>query len=61
MPSHLCLAHYGRGLMGSQTGAYIVSQAQEQTGPEYTRPDTVSSTRGVTPAALEVHIRCPLG
>ena len=38
-----------------QTGARIVRQAQEQTGPEYIRPGTVSSRLAVTPAALEVH------
>lgn len=36
MPSHLCLAHYGPGLIGYQTGACIVRQAQERTGSEYT-------------------------
>ncbi len=55
MPSHLCLAHYGPGLMGYQTGACIVRQAQEQAGPEYTRPGTASSKPAVTPAALKVH------
>ena len=38
-----------------QTGACIVRQAQDWTGPEYIRPGTVSSTLAVTPAALEVH------
>jgi hypothetical protein len=61
MPSHLCIAHYGPGLMGYQTGARIVRQAQEQAGPEYIRPGTASSKLAVTPAAVEVHIRCPLG
>ena len=55
MPSHLCLAHYGLGLIGYQTGARIVRQAQEQTEPEYIRPCTVPSEPAVTPAALEVH------
>ncbi len=49
MPSHLCLAHYGPGLMGYQTGARIVRQAQEQTEPEYIRSCTVSSKLAVTP------------
>ncbi len=61
MPSHLCLAHYGPGLMGYQTGACIVRQAQEQAEPDYIRPGKASSKRAVTPAAREVHIRCPLG
>jgi hypothetical protein len=61
MPSHLCLAHYGPGLMGYQTGARIVRQAQEQLAPESIRPGTASSKLAVTPAAVEVHIRCPLG
>jgi hypothetical protein len=51
MPSHLCLAHYGPRLMGYQTDACIVRQAQEQIMPEYIRPDTASSTLAVTPAA----------
>jgi hypothetical protein len=51
MPSHLCLAHYGPGPMGYQTGARIVRQAQDQTGPEYIRPDTVPSKLAVTPVA----------
>ena len=51
MPSHLCLAHYGPGLMGYQTGARIVRQAQAQTEPDYIRPGTASSKRAVTPAA----------
>jgi hypothetical protein len=55
MPSHLCLAHYGPGLMGYQTGACIVRQAQDQTGPEYIRPCTVPSKPAVTPAASQVH------
>jgi hypothetical protein len=59
MPSHHCLAHYGPGLMGYQAGAYIVRQAQEQTGPEYIRPDTASSELAVTPAASQstYHVR----
>ena len=55
MPSHLCLAHYGPGLIGYQTGACIVRQAQKQTGPEYIRPGAVSLRQAVTPAALKVH------
>ena len=55
MSSHLCLAHYGPGLIGYQSGACIVRQAQEQTGPEYIRPRTITSKRAVTPAACEVH------
>ncbi len=51
MPSHLCLAHYGPGLIGYQTGARIVRQAQEQTEPEYIRSCTVSSKLAVTPVA----------
>ena len=51
MPSHLRLAHYGPGLIGYQTGACIVGQAQEQAGPEYIRPGTASSEPEVTPAA----------
>ena len=51
MPSHLCLAHCGPGLLGYQTGARVVRQAQEQAGPEYIRPDTASSKRAVTPSA----------
>ena len=51
MPSLLCLAHYGPGLMGYQTGARIVRRAQEQAEPEYIRPGTASSKRAVTPAA----------
>lgn len=50
MPLHLCLAHYGPGLMGYQSGACIVRQVQEQTGPEYIRPGTASSKSAVTPA-----------
>ncbi|KLK94647.1 hypothetical protein AA309_02340 [Microvirga vignae] len=50
-----CRASYGPGLIGVQTGACIVRQAQEQTGPESIRPDTVSSKLAVTPAGLEVH------
>ena len=41
--------------MGYQTGACIVRQVQDQTGPEYIRPCTVPSKLAVTPAALEVH------
>jgi hypothetical protein len=55
MPSHLCLAHYGPGLIRYQTGARIVRRAQEQAGPEYIRPGTASSKQAVTPAAIEVH------
>jgi hypothetical protein len=51
IPSHLCLAHYRPGLIGYQTGARIVRQAQEQTEPEYIRPCTVSSKLAVTPVA----------
>jgi hypothetical protein len=51
MPSHLCLAHCGPGLMGYQTGARIVRQAQEQTEPEYIRPGTASSKQAVTSSA----------
>jgi hypothetical protein len=29
--------------------------------PEYIRPRTATSKLAVTPAAVEVHIRCPLG
>jgi len=54
MPSHLCLAHYGPGLIGYQSGACIVRQAQEQAGPDYIRPDTAPSKPAVTPAASEV-------
>ena len=61
MPSHLCLAHYGPGLIGVQTGARIVRQAQEQAGPEYILPGIASLEPALTPAALNVHIRCPLG
>jgi hypothetical protein len=55
MPSHLCLAHYGPGLNRYQSGACIVRQAQEQTGPEYICPCTVPSKPAVTPAASQVH------
>ena len=55
MPSHLCLAHYGPGLNRYQTGACIVRQVQEQTGPEYIRPDTVSWKQAVMPAASQLH------
>jgi hypothetical protein len=41
--------------MGYQTGACIVRQAQEWTGPEYIRPRTVPSKPAVTPAACEIH------
>ena len=51
MPSHPCLAHYRPGLIGYQTGARIVRQAQEQTEPEYIRSCTVSSKLAVTPVA----------
>jgi hypothetical protein len=55
MPSHLCLAHYGPELIEYQTGACIVRQAQEWTGPEYIHPCTVPSKPAVTPAASQVH------
>jgi len=51
MPSHLCLAHYGPGLTGYQTGACIVRQAQEQAVQEYIRAGTASSKRAVKPSA----------
>lgn len=50
-----CRASYGPGLIGYQSGAGIVRQAQEQTGPEYIRPGAVPSKLAVTPAAYEVH------
>jgi hypothetical protein len=53
MASHLCLAHYGPGLIGYQTGACIVRQARDQTGPEYIRPHTVTSKRTVMPVASQ--------
>jgi hypothetical protein len=37
MPSHLCLSHYGPRLIVYETGACIVRQTQEWTGPEYIR------------------------
>jgi hypothetical protein len=46
MPSHLCLAHDGPGLMEYQSGARIVRRAQEQAAPEYIRPDTAASKAG---------------
>jgi hypothetical protein len=50
-----CRASYGPGLIGYQTGARVVRQAQERTVPEYIRPGTASSMLAVTPAAVEVH------
>ena len=55
MPSHLSPRLLRAWADGVQTGACIVKQAQEQTGPEYIRPGTGSSTLAVTPAAVEVH------
>jgi len=55
MPSHLCLAHYGPGLIGYQSGARIVRQAQEQAGPDYICPGSAASRHAVTPAAPEIH------
>jgi hypothetical protein len=44
-----------------QSGARIVRQARDQTGPEYIRPYTVASKPAVTPAAFEVHINVRWG
>jgi hypothetical protein len=61
MPSHLCLAHYGPGLMGYQTGARIVRQAQEQAMSDYIRPDTaISKLDGDARLSQSPH-QCPLG
>ena len=59
MPSYLCLAYYGLGLMRYQTGARTVRRAQEQAEPEYIRPGAATSVRAVTPAAPEIRWRKP--
>jgi hypothetical protein len=47
---------YGPGLIGYQTGACIVRQTQDQTGPEYIRPGTVTSKLGDDARRSEVHM-----
>jgi hypothetical protein len=55
MRSHLSPRRLRAWAEGYQSGACIVRQAQDRTGPEYIRPYTVPSRQPVTPAALEVH------
>ena len=54
MPTHLCLAHYGLGLNGYQTGARIVRRAREQTGSEYIRPNPIPTKQGSDARRSEV-------
>jgi hypothetical protein len=55
MPSHLSPRQLRAWANRVQSGACIVRQAQDRTGPEYIRPRTVPSKPAMTPAAFEVH------
>ena len=46
---------------GALRPGQTILEPSKAIGPEYIRPGTDSSRLAVTPAALEVHIRCPLG
>jgi len=56
-----CRACYGPGLIGYQTGTCIVRQGQEQTGPDYIRPDHGLIEDGSDARRFRSPQQCPLG